>query len=97
MQRLELFCHKSRNYQKPGEGLGTDPSQVPTGEPGPYKHCDFRSTDCETINFCCLSIQLVVLCYRSPSKVTHKEQNTSITFKAGSERKIERLQVGTNS
>ena len=59
--------------------------------------CLQGSTDCETINFCCLSIQLVVLCYRSPSKVTHKEQNTSITFKAGSERKIERLQVGTNS
>lgn len=97
MQRLELFCHKSRNYQKPGEGLGTDPSQVPTEEPGPYKYCDFRSIDCEIINFCCLSIQLVVLCYRSPRKLIHKEQNTAITFKAGSERKIERLQVGTKS
>lgn len=40
--KIRLICHKSRNYQKPGESAGPDRSLEPSEGPWPCQHVDSR-------------------------------------------------------
>lgn len=73
--RLDLCCHRPRNYQKQRQRSGTEPSKNLQSEQGPTNIwiSDFQLPELRDSKFLLFEplTQFVVLCYYSPNKLIH--------------------------